>query len=181
MPAGSAISRRRFLAVGAQVGLGIAALAGANGLAVAQQVPVLGANERVRLAVCGVRKRGFDHVRLFSQIPNVQIVALCDVDENVLRQRLADMDKLGLPKPQTYTDVRKLLEDKSIDAVCIATPHHWHKLIAIWACQAGKDDQETPNTLNCAFQYDPPGGKRKMIELEVRHGITNREADIGTD
>jgi hypothetical protein len=139
MPAGSAISRRQFLAAGAQISLGIAAFAGANGLAVAQQVPVLGANERVRLAVCGVRKRGFDHVRLFSQIPNVQVVALCDVDESVLRQRLADMDKLGLPKPQTYTDVRKLLEDKSIDAVCVATPHHWHTLISIWACQAGKD------------------------------------------
>ena len=114
-----------------------AVLAQAAGLALSGRI--LGANERVRLAVCGLRKRGFDHVRLFSQIPNVQVVALCDMDESVLRQRLADMDKLGLPKPQTYTDVRKLLEDKSVDAVCIATPHHWHALIAIWACQAGKD------------------------------------------
>ena len=51
----------------------------------------------------------------------------------------AEMAKMGLPKPQTYTDIRKLLEDKSIDAISIATPNHWHSLMAIWACQAGKD------------------------------------------
>ena len=45
----------------------------------------------------------------------------------------------GWPKPATYTDIRKLLEDKSIDAISIATPNHWHSLMAIWACQAGKD------------------------------------------
>ena len=96
MPAGSAISRRRFLAASAEISFGIAAWAGVSRLAASQ--PVLGANERVRLAVCGIRKRGFDHVRLFSAIPNVQVVALCDVDESVLRQRLADMEKLALPK-----------------------------------------------------------------------------------
>ena len=137
MPACSAIIRRRFLAAGAQISLGYAFLRNPGTLAAPQRV--LGANERIRLAVCGLRKRGFDHVRLFSEIPNVTVAALCDVDENVLRERLAKMDELALPKPQTYTDVRKLLEDQSIDAVCIATPHHWHALIAIWACQAGKD------------------------------------------
>jgi predicted dehydrogenase len=64
---------------------------------------------------------------------------VCDVDDNVLRERLAQMEKMGLPKPATYTDIRKLLDDKSIDAVSIATPNHWHSLMAIWACQAGKD------------------------------------------
>ena len=49
------------------------------------------------------------------------------------------MEKLGKPKPQTYKDMRKLLEDKSIDAISIASPNHWHTLMAIWACQAGKD------------------------------------------
>ena len=68
-----------------------------------------------------------------------QIAALCDIDENVMRQRLAEMEKMGVPKPATFIDVRKLLEDKSIDAISIATPNHWHSLMAIWACQAGKD------------------------------------------
>ncbi|MCC6820941.1 MAG: Gfo/Idh/MocA family oxidoreductase, partial [Verrucomicrobia subdivision 3 bacterium] len=131
------ISRRQFLARSGTAGLGLAALASVSSWAAAPRI--IGANERIRLAVCGVRKRGFDHVRLFSEIPNVSIEAICDIDENVLRERVAKMEELKLPKARTYTDVRKLLEDPSIDAVCIATPHHWHSLIAFWAMQAGKD------------------------------------------
>src|SRR5215475_5763007 len=100
---------------------------------------VLGANDRVRVAICGTRGRGVDHIHGFNKVSNVEIAALCDVDENVLNQRLSDVEKLGRPKPKSYTDVRKLLEDKDIDAVSIATPNHWHSLIAIWALQAGKD------------------------------------------
>jgi predicted dehydrogenase len=65
----------------------------------------------------------------------VEIAALCDVDEDVLRKRVGEVSA----KPQSYVDVRKLLEDKSIDAISIATPNHWHSLMAILACQAGKD------------------------------------------
>jgi hypothetical protein len=97
MPAGSAISRRQFLAASVEVSFAIATRSRVSGLAASQQVLVPCATERVRLAVGGVRKRGFDHVRLFCPIPNVQVVAPCDVDESVLRPRLADMDKLGLP------------------------------------------------------------------------------------
>ena len=128
------INRRDFLITGAAglTTLGSVAFLGRPAI-------VMGANDRVRVAICGVRGRGGDHLHNYSQLPNVQIAALCDIDENVLRQRLAQMEKMGLPKPATYTDVRKLLEDKSIDAISIATPNHWHSLIAIWACQAGKD------------------------------------------
>src|SRR5271168_806476 len=127
-----AIKRREFLkTTGKAVAVGSAALALGG--------KVMGANDRVRVAICGVRGRGGDHLHNYSQLPNVQIAALCDIDENVLRQRLAQMEKMGLPKPATYTDVRKLLQDKSIDVVSIATPNHWHALMAIWACQAGKD------------------------------------------
>jgi len=131
------LTRRQFIATGAQATLATAALVHAGSRS--SRLNVIGANDRIRLAVCGVRKRGFDHVRLFSEIPNVSVVALCDVDETVLADRLAKMDQLGLAKPSTYTDVRKLLEDPSIDAITIATPNHWHTLMAIWACQAGKD------------------------------------------
>jgi predicted dehydrogenase len=100
---------------------------------------VLGANDRVRLAVCGLRGRGMDHVKRFSKVSGVEIAAVCDVDENVLGTRLGDIEKLDLAKPRTFIDVRKLLEDKSIDAISVATPNHWHSLMGIWACQAGKD------------------------------------------
>ncbi len=105
----------------------------------AQSRRVLGANSRVRVALCGVRGRGMDHLRNYSKIDNAEIAAVCDIDENVSAKCLATMEKMGLAKPKTYVDVRKLLEDRSIDAVSIATPNHWHALIAIWACQAGKD------------------------------------------
>src|SRR5260370_13047867 len=100
---------------------------------------ILGANDRVRVAVCGVRGRGQDHLHGFAHVPGTEIDALCDVDESVVNKRLGDVEKLGLPKPKSYIDVRKLLEDKDIDAISIATPNHWHSLMAIWACHAGKD------------------------------------------
>ncbi len=100
---------------------------------------ILGANDRVRVAVCGVRGRGNDHLHGLARVPGTEIAALCDVDESVLNQRLGDAEKLGLARPKPYGDVRKLLEDKDIDAITIAAPNHWHSLMAIWACQAGKD------------------------------------------
>src|SRR5215472_6807245 len=127
----SELSRRSFLKGG------VAAAAGAALLTRGERV--IGANDRVRVAICGVRGRGANHIENYAQLQNVQIAALCDVDENVLRQRVAMMDKKGIPKPATFVDVRKLLEDKSIDAISIATPNHWHSLMGIWACQAGKD------------------------------------------
>jgi predicted dehydrogenase len=99
---------------------------------------VLGANDRVRVAVVGVRGRGWDHVKGYSTIPGVEIAYFCDIDDNVLRKRCADAQDMGISKPQTYVDIRKLLEDKNLDAVSIATPNHWHSLMGIWAAQAGK-------------------------------------------
>jgi predicted dehydrogenase len=284
---------------------------------------VFGANDRVRIAICGLKSRGKDHVNAFSRVPNVEIAALCDVDDTVLEQRRAEIGGGA----RTFVDIRRLLEDRSLDAISIAAPNHWHALMAIWACQAGKDvyvekpcshnmwegrqlvraankygrivqhgtqsrsaralieaidhlhrgtfgdiylarglcfkrrntigrtppervpagvdydlwtgpaplkpftrnrfhynwhwiwdtgngdlgnqgihqvddarwglgvglpnrvfaagghfmfddDQETPNTLSCVFEFDQPGGRRKMMEFEVRHWITNDEAGI---
>jgi predicted dehydrogenase len=79
------------------------------------------------------------HISAFTSMPNVKLVAMCDVDQSVVRARLKDIESSGKEKPVCYTDARKLLEDKSIDAIFIATPHHQHTLQTIWACQAGKD------------------------------------------
>jgi predicted dehydrogenase len=318
----ASFTRRDFLKSAAKTTASLSALSSITFLPHPQRV--MGANDRVRVAVCGLHGRGKDHLEAYSHVPNVEIAALCDVDESVLRKRLGEVGG----KPQTYVDVRKLLEDKSIDAISIATPNHWHSLMAIWACQAGKDvyvekpcshnlwegrqlvraaekyqsivqhgtqirsapaiqeavkglhdasigevylarglcfkwrdtighapqepvpagvhydlwtgpaplkpftrnrfhynwhwiwdtgngdlgnqgihqvdvarwglgvkfpdrisavgghfmfddDQQTPNTLNCAFEFDLPDGKRKMMEFEVRHWISNNEAGIG--
>src|SRR6266700_5791561 len=131
------ISRRDFL----KAGTGTAAVGFAlrGPAALARPARIVGANDRVRVAVIGVHGRGMDHVEGYAHVPNAELAALCDVDENVLAKRLSDFQKMGLAKPATEVDVRKLLEDKSIDAVSIATPNHWHSLMGIWACQAGKD------------------------------------------
>ena len=127
-----AIDRRDFLkTTGKAMTVGTAALALGG--------RILGANDRVRVAICGVRGRGNDHIRGFSRVPGAEIAALCDVDENILNGRLEEIQKTGRPKPKGYFDIRELLKDKDIDAISIATPNHWHSLMAIWACQAGKD------------------------------------------
>jgi predicted dehydrogenase len=112
----------------------------AAGVATAASVKkVVGANDRVRVAVVGLNGRGWDHVRGYQGLQGVEVAYFCDADERVLNRRLADCEKIGLAKPQTYVDIRKLLEDKNVDAVSIASPNHWHSLMGIWAAQAGKD------------------------------------------
>ncbi len=114
--------------------MGTAAAVGASAL---KGVPSI--NDTVRVACVGIRGQGNSHIHEYSKMQNVEIAALCDVDENVLNKRLGEVVASGKKRPAAYTDVRKLLEDKSIDAISIATPNHWHSLIGIWACQAGKD------------------------------------------
>ena len=137
MPNDSELNRRDFLRTTVRGGAGLAALGGISFFPDPQKI--FGANDRVRVAVVGLHGQGWVHVKEYSKMPNVEIAAVCDIDENVTRERLAEMEKMGLAKPATFVDIRKLLEDKSIDAISIATPNHWHSLMAIWGCQAGKD------------------------------------------
>ncbi len=97
------------------------------------------ANDTVRIGCVGLRGRGKSHLHAFTTLPNVDLVAVCDVDESVLNAAVKDVETKRQKAPTGYTDVRKLLEDKSIDAISIATPNHHHTLQTIWACQAGKD------------------------------------------
>jgi predicted dehydrogenase len=97
------------------------------------------ANERVNVAVVGFHGRGQAHIRAYSEMKNARIVALCDVDERLFPEAVAEVEQRSGHRPDTEVDIRKLLERKDIDAVSIATPDYWHSLMAIWACQAGKD------------------------------------------
>jgi len=97
------------------------------------------ANDKIHIACIGVNGRGMAHVSAYLGRDDVELVAICDVDESVIGHAQDYVTGKGKPKPQGVQDIRKLLEDKSIDAVSIATPNHWHALAAIWAMQAGKD------------------------------------------
>lgn len=98
-----------------------------------------GANEKLVAGVIGINGMGFSDLREFLKQPGTECAAICDVDENVLNKRAADIEKIQGKKPAVYKDFRKLLEDKSIDVVIIGTPDHWHCLPFIYALQAGKD------------------------------------------
>ena len=100
---------------------------------------VWGANERVSMAVIGFNSRGGEHIKEWCGHTESEIVALCDVKKSVLDGGAKSVGEKSGKTPKTYTDLRELFEDKSVDAVSIATPNHWHTLAAIWAMQAGKD------------------------------------------
>ena len=98
-----------------------------------------GANDRVNVAVIGIRGMGQSHIQEYQKLKNVEVIALCDVDENLFAERVKKhfTDK-DLREPKLFRDMRKLFEDQSIDAVSVVTPNHWHALAGIWAIQAGK-------------------------------------------
>ncbi|GAB3011749.1 Gfo/Idh/MocA family oxidoreductase [Niabella terrae] len=96
------------------------------------------ANDRIALGVIGCRGQGWNNLKALLKVPEVNCIALCDIDENVLSQRLGELEKLNI-KPKKYIDYRQLLDDKDIDIVVVATPDHWHCLQMIDACSAGKD------------------------------------------
>jgi predicted dehydrogenase len=131
-------------------------------------------NDTIRIGIAGVRGQGRAHIREFSGMKNVQIAALCDIDESVLDARLAEIEKMGLPRPARYVSFRKMLEDRSIDAVSIATPNHSHALQTIWACQAGKDVYvEKPCSHNMFESRQIVAAARKYNRL-VQHGTNSR-------
>lgn len=99
----------------------------------------VGANEKVTVGLIGCNSQGFVDLKAFLNQPNVTCAAMCDVDQNVLNQRAAEVEKMTGKKPTLYSDFRKLLEQKDIDAVIIGTPDHWHAIPMIYAAEAGKD------------------------------------------
>ena len=101
--------------------------------------PVLGANDRIRVGLIGCNGMGFSNLSAFMSLPDVEVAALCDVDERVLERREAELLKAGRKKPTRYRDYRKLLDQQDIDMVIIGTPDHWHCLQLVHALQAGKD------------------------------------------
>jgi len=135
-------------------------------------------SDTVNVAVAGIRSRGgyyyggSGHTGNFTKIKNSRVTAICDVDENLFPQAIADIEKLGGKKPKTVVDFRDMLDDKDIDAISIATPDHWHALQTIWACEAGKDVYiEKPLAWSL-------GEGRKMVEAARKH---NRIVQIGTN
>jgi len=134
-----------------------------------------GANERIRIGVVGIRGMGQSHISEFSRLANVQVAALCDVDENLFAETIKKhFTGQGRPKPKTYTDLRKLYEDKDIDAVTIVTPNHWHALAGIWAMQAGKHVTIEKPVCHEFFEGQKLVEAARRYRVIVQHGMEQR-------
>jgi predicted dehydrogenase len=99
----------------------------------------ISAADKINIALIGCKGMGFYDLENAMKQPGVECVALCDIDDEVLTKRTADVQRIQGKAPVTYKDFRKVMDDKTIDAVIIGTPDHWHCLPFIAACQAGKD------------------------------------------
>jgi predicted dehydrogenase len=126
----SALNRRRFLQTSASSVAALSAVAAAG----AADKP----NEKIHLAVLGVHGRGCGLLSGFSSFEDVEIVAVCDPDNNVIAKALKSINKQQKREPKVVKDLRRVFDDRDIHAVAIAAPDHWHALATIWACQAGK-------------------------------------------
>jgi len=156
------ISRRNFLKTSL-------ASATAGTLSPRSWSQVVGANDKVRVAVVGLNGRGGSHLDEFSRIKGVRLTALCDVDLDVLDRRARNLENV-----RKYQDVRKLIENKEVDAISIATPNHWHSLITIWACQAGKDVYVEKPCSHNVFEGRKCVEAARQYNRMVQHGTQSR-------
>jgi len=172
-------NRREFLvqssAAGAALGLG------AVGVSVpAVQVRAAGSsgpNDDLRVACIGIRGKGGHHMAGLQSVPGVQLVALCDIDASILGAKADAQQKKSGRAVKKFTDFRKLVEDKDIDAVSIATCNHTHTLIAIAAMQAGKDVYvEKPCSHNIWEGRQLVAAARKYNRM-CQHGTQGRSCE----
>ena len=137
---------------------------------------VFGSNDQINAAVLGVNGRGNNHISSLMNQKNVQVTTLCDPDMKVLDKRQKEFYKKYNEKVSLEQDLRKVMDNKDIDVISIASPNHWHSLSVIWACQAGKD-----------VYVEKPGSHniwegRKMVESAqkydriVQHGVQLRSS-----
>ncbi len=151
----SGVNRRTFLA---------SAGSGAAALALGSPARALGPNDQIRMAVIGFNGRGKSHIAAFAKDKRTTVATLCDVDSRLFKPAAALLGVAEGKAPECVQDLRRVLDDKDIDAVSIATPNHWHSLATVWACQAGKDVYvEKPVSHNFVEG-------RKMVEAARKYG-----------
>ena len=154
-------TRRSFLKTSLATGTA-ALICGTKG-----QVSVHGANDRLRIAVAGLNGRGGSHINGWLGQKNVEIAYLIDPDEKAVARKMDEVRKKtkGQFNTKGVADIREALADKSVDAISIATPNHWHSLMTIWGAQAGKHVYvEKP------MSHDVHEG-RVAVEAQRKYGV----------
>jgi predicted dehydrogenase len=171
------LTRRDFAArigaAAAGVAVGGRVLGSRAYAAMAPGARVLGANDRVVVANIGIRGQGNSLKRGFAQLPNVTVKTLCDIDANLAPSRINDerLKDVATFKPDFVQDIRRVLDDKDIDAIVIAIPNHWHALATIWGLQAGKHVYVEKPASHTVWEG------RQMVEAAKRYG---KVVQVGT-
>jgi predicted dehydrogenase len=100
---------------------------------------VIGANDRIRVGVAGIKGRGGTHIEEFAKMDDVDVTYLIDPDSRLFDSRVRQVESQGGNTPKCVQDIRQALEDNELDAVSVAACNHWHALLTFWSCEAGKD------------------------------------------
>jgi predicted dehydrogenase len=137
---------------------------------------VLGANDTIRVGVAGINGRGKSHIKEFSGGDGVQVTHLIDPDSSLFESRSQSVRSRGKNTPKCFQDIRKALEDKDLDAVSIASTNHWHSLLTIWSCQAGKDVYVEKPCSHNVFEGRKCVEAARRNKCIVQHG-TQRRSD----
>lgn len=166
-------SRRSFLAGAGKFALGVGLLS-INPEAIRAAKRNVSPLDKVRVGLIGAHNMGFYILTLALKNPEVECVAICDIDDRVLDEKIAEVQKLQSTTPARYKDFRKLLEDKDIDAVIIGTPDHWHCLAMISACEAGKDVYVEKPMANSLAELDQMVKSARKYKRVVQVGQQQR-------
>jgi predicted dehydrogenase len=166
----SVFSRREFLHRTAVLSAASATLGGTVLRAADSPAKSGSANDRLKVAVVGVKGRGMSHVGGFlDKGMNCEIVAVCDADEAVIGPAMKKVKDVQGAEPKFVQDFRKLLEDNSIDIITIATPNHWHATMAVWAMRAGKhvycEKPATHNVKEGRLMAEAMAGTKKLCQV----------------
>jgi predicted dehydrogenase len=156
-------------------GLGLTAM----GMSAKSYAAVKGANDRFRVAVCGVKGRGGSHMRGYDELENVEIAYLVDPDSRVLNQKLARHKEESVISKNIrgLADVRYVLDDKNIDAISCAAPNHWHALMVIWAAQARKHIFVEKPASHDVYEGRVALAAAEKYGIVVQHGTQRRSED----
>ena len=169
----SASSRRTFLktAAAASAAFPLFTVAGTKASG-----KVIGANDTIRVGVAGINGRGTSHISELAGMDKVEVACLIDPDTSLFKARSKSVNDKGGNVPLCVPDIRTALDDKSLDAITVATCNHWHSLITIWACQAGKDVYVEKPISHNVFEGRRCVEAAKKYDRVVQHGTQNRSS-----
>jgi predicted dehydrogenase len=140
------------------------------------------ANDKIIVGLVGARNMGYGILNHALNQPGVECGAICDIDDDVLDRRIQEVDEKQGKKPERYKDFRKFMDNKDLDAVIVGTPDHWHCLITVAACEAGKDvyvEKPMANSIGeCNVMVEAARKHKRIVQVGQQQRSGNNWKDI---